>query len=593
VIPGLLLAVPISVAAADRATPSGNTDPQGVTRQDEATFGWPQSKTPSALDYVDLESGFPVQAFHTGGTYHSGSAIHTLVVNIDGDSELEIVVTALATGPLYAWNADGTAVPGWPPGGTSGAGYAAAGNLEGSPAAGEVFSGFWDATLVAFRKDGSAVPGWPRTAANYVSTPPAVTDVDGDGLDEIFLGEEDWKLHAYRADGTPLPGWPVHESLGGQERHTPAVGDLDGDGDLEIVSASGSSTPGVYLFAYHHDGTTVDGFPVLFSKGYVDTFPTIGDVDGDHAPEIVVVLKQSSFPWLPVVSVLSADGTVERTWTGSSTAPYGTAPALADLDGDTVPEVIVQTDEHLHAWDGFGKPLPGWPVTWSSRWLGNSAPVVGDVDGDRLPDIVVTTQVAGSSGGGEARAFDRLGSPLAGFPKSIPLGAGAVPAIADLDADGRNEIVITGSFWNLFPGFYDKVWVYDLGGADHGPVQWGQFGKSASHAGRFATRIATSLAGDVLSWTASDAATAYDVVRGDLSMLRDTGGDFMTATTDCIGEDRPQTSLEVFGDPGADQGFWYLVRPVTDLGTGTYDSGGAGQAGPRDAGINTASGRCL
>jgi hypothetical protein len=62
----------------------------------------------------DLEPGFPVRAFHCGGTYYGGPSIHTLVGNIDDDRELEIVATGLAKGPLYAWNHDGAKVTGWP-----------------------------------------------------------------------------------------------------------------------------------------------------------------------------------------------------------------------------------------------------------------------------------------------------------------------------------------------------------------------------------------------------------------------------------------------------------------------------------------------
>src|SRR5262245_7948958 len=62
----------------------------------------------------DLEPGFPVQTVHTAGSYHAGPAIHTLVGNINGDLNREILVSGLATGTLYAWNSSGSTVPGWP-----------------------------------------------------------------------------------------------------------------------------------------------------------------------------------------------------------------------------------------------------------------------------------------------------------------------------------------------------------------------------------------------------------------------------------------------------------------------------------------------
>lgn len=445
-------------------------------------------QTTTATSDPDLQPGFPVQAYHGGGSYASGPAIHTLVGNIDDEPTLEIVATGLASGPLYAWNSDGSPVSGWPVQGVSGAGYPALGNLAATSGSLEVFSGHWGTPgkLVAYTGAGSALAGWPRDSANYVTSPAALADIDGDGADEIFLGEETWTLLAYTAEGNRL--WSAGSSMGGQERHTPAIADLDNNGDLEILTASGSTTDGVYLFAYHHTGTAVAGFPVLFPNyGYANTFPAVGDVDGDGAVEIVVVVREEASPWRPRVHILAADGTTERIIDVEGYVPYGTAPALADLDGDAVPEIVVQTEGALHAWRGDGTPFPGWPVVWSAsdHWIGNSAPVVGDVDGDQQPDIVVTSQYAGSSEWGEVRVYSSGGVLHPSFPKLLPIGAGAVPAIADIDQDGSNEIVVSGDYGTLTAGNYDKVWVYDLGGSAHGRIEWGQFGGGPRHEGRY------------------------------------------------------------------------------------------------------------
>jgi uncharacterized repeat protein (TIGR01451 family) len=443
---------------------------------------------PGGILAPPLEPGFPVQTFHDAGTYHAGQAIHTLVGNVDDDPQLEIVVTSLAAGPVYAWNWDGSLLSGWPVGHGHGAGYVAMGDLSAPDPGLEVFSGYWNRPkdLVAYSYTGDPLPGWPRTSANYVSTPPALADVDGDGLDEIFIGEEDWKLHAYKADGSVLPGWPRFD-IADQRRRTPAIADLDGDGDLEILAASGSSSDGVYLFAYHHDGMTVAGFPLLFPDwGLPDTFPAIGDVDGDGALEIVVVAEDPDSRRSPFIYVLSADGTTEWRLKVSGGIFYGTAPALADLDGDAIPEIVVQMNRRLHAWHGDGTVFPGWPVSWGDGyWLGSSSPVVGDVDGDQLPEIVVTSEVMGSATTGLVRVYNADGTSHPEFPITLTIGSGAVPAVADLDLDGRNEIIVTGNYWNGISGYYDKVWAYDLGGPQHGRVEWGQFGGGPRHRGYY------------------------------------------------------------------------------------------------------------
>jgi hypothetical protein len=426
----------------------------------------------------DLEPGFPVQTFERPGTYHGGPAVLSLVGNIDADPTLEILATGLAVGPLYAWNADGSPQPGWPVQ-IMGAAMPALGQLSVADPSLEVFSAHFGGALVAYNGAGTTLTGWPREASNYIASPPSLADVDGDGLDEIFVEEEDWALHAYRANGTVLPGWPVSGD-GGQERHTPAIGDLDGDGAPEIVSVSGWTSPGIYVHAYHRDGSEVGGFPVLMN-GAVDTFPVIGDVDDDGSPEIVVVATDGG----PKVKVLAANGTVERTMAVTGDIAYGTAPALGDLDGDGVPEIVVQTDDALNVWKGNGTTFPGWPRTWTNSWLGSSAPVIGDVDGDGLQDIAITKQVAGSSEQGEVRLYNRNGVLNSHFPKQLTIGSGGVPAIADIDLDGRNELVVLGSAWSGFSGLYNKVWVYDLHGSNYGGIEWGQFGGNAAHTNHY------------------------------------------------------------------------------------------------------------
>jgi thermitase len=424
---------------------------------------------------ADLQSGFPTKAWHNAGGYYGGPAIHTLAANVDGESGLQIFATSLAYGPLNAWDSAGNILPGWPIE-TEGAAYPAAGQLSATSPGNELFISELGGRLAAYNGSGTMLAGWPRQSANYIASPPSIADVDGDGLDEIFTEEEDFSLHGYKANGAVLEGWPVWSAVGGQRQYTPAIADLDGDGDLEVVTIAEWRSEGCYILAYHHDGSLVTGFPVLFN-GNGGAYPVVGDVDGDGKPEIIVVAASNML-------IYSGSGILKRSIPLTEIVFGGTTPALADFDGDGVPEIIVQTDEALNVVRGDGSSYPGWPVVWgSSYWSGNSAPVVGDVDGDGMPDIVVTTQVAASSETGVVRVYNRNGVSHPSFPKTLPIGSGAVPAIADIDADGHNEIIITGSYWNGNAGYYNKVWVFDLGGPTHGPVLWGQFMGNAKHTG--------------------------------------------------------------------------------------------------------------
>ncbi|HEX4824456.1 MAG TPA: hypothetical protein VFV19_09090 [Candidatus Polarisedimenticolaceae bacterium] len=89
-----------------------------------------------------------------------------------------------------------------------------------------------------------------------------------------------------------------------------------------------------------------------------------------------------------------------------------------------------------------------------------------------------------------------------------------------------------------------------------------------------------------LGWTYGGTdATAFDAVRGDLSSLRSSNGNFSAATTTCLGSGTvgPIDDASV---PAPGSGFWYLVRAVNCGGKGTYDSSA------RDTGIAASGHDC-
>ncbi|MEW5807322.1 MAG: C25 family cysteine peptidase [Acidobacteriota bacterium] len=96
-----------------------------------------------------------------------------------------------------------------------------------------------------------------------------------------------------------------------------------------------------------------------------------------------------------------------------------------------------------------------------------------------------------------------------------------------------------------------------------------------------------------LTWTSVMGAIGYDIVRGSLNALLDTGGDFIAATDSCLGNDLNGTSLDYTENPtGAGQGHWFLVRGVSITGPMTYQSLAGSQIGLRDDEINSASSSC-
>ena len=96
-----------------------------------------------------------------------------------------------------------------------------------------------------------------------------------------------------------------------------------------------------------------------------------------------------------------------------------------------------------------------------------------------------------------------------------------------------------------------------------------------------------------LQWTPAAGAIAYDVMRGDLVALRQSGGDFRSATRSCLAEFYDLTDMPYAGVPKPGEAFWFLVRGVSDTEAGTFDSGGPGQVGTRDPEIEAAPAACF
>lgn len=99
-----------------------------------------------------------------------------------------------------------------------------------------------------------------------------------------------------------------------------------------------------------------------------------------------------------------------------------------------------------------------------------------------------------------------------------------------------------------------------------------------------------------LTWTALPDATVYDIVRGNLARLLASHGDFSLSEVICAS--RKQAGLSLINartrdNPVPGGGLFYLVRGANCAGNGTYNDGGPGLSGSRDAGIAASGGDCL
>jgi hypothetical protein len=93
-------------------------------------------------------------------------------------------------------------------------------------------------------------------------------------------------------------------------------------------------------------------------------------------------------------------------------------------------------------------------------------------------------------------------------------------------------------------------------------------------------------------WDLFPDSPGYDVVVGNLNVLRQSGGDFTAATTACLASDVLSALIGASANPPLGEAFWYLVRSDGGIAGMTYDSGDPGQGGTCDARINASPNSC-
>ena len=99
--------------------------------------------------------------------------------------------------------------------------------------------------------------------------------------------------------------------------------------------------------------------------------------------------------------------------------------------------------------------------------------------------------------------------------------------------------------------------------------------------------------GQTLYWSSLSWTNVYDVVKGDLNALSDSGGDYFSSVTSCLEDDLGGSSALDTESPDPGGAFFYVVRGVIGSeDTGTFDTLGLGQITSRDAGIELAPDTC-
>jgi hypothetical protein len=352
--------------------------------------------------------------------------------------------------------------------------------------------------VFAIHRDLDLLPGFPVALGvrNDVDEYPAASgessaklaDVDNDGVLEIVYADSDGLLHAFNGDASEVPGYPIalgtlrgfraedaYNVLGSRAfdsgaiptddvhpsivLNAPAIGDLDGDGTLEIVLCTIEGD----IHAFHGpDGSPVAGFPVAL-------------------PEV-----PSGDPLR--MGPVNPDSSIER---GSIAVV-----TLVDLDGDDALELVLPAfDGNVYAFRADGTAQPGFPVEVIAPqlWMDEAAAqpgrivtaaTVGDVDGDGIPDIAVGSNELGDDANSAAvHVIHGDGNLHAGGPfhdnwpitvSSVPLypfigeGVTSPMAMADVDGDGKADITGSGQAGSIY--LWDGIQPMRESGFDGVPI---------------------------------------------------------------------------------------------------------------------------
>jgi len=294
--------------------------------------------------------------------------------------------------------------------------------------------------------------GYPKHISGSSYEGSIFCNMDTDSDLEIVINI-DYTVQSWNLDGSNVTGWPKSVSL--YKLHgAPAFGDIDGDGEGEIVVTNHGGASGGYIYAFERNGSNVTGFPV--NHGYSSRTPVVEDVDNNGTCEIIVNKRETREVW-----VYKGDGTVYPGWPQPIDHVPASSAAVGDITGDGVPEIIAESYSSLYAWHNNGDSLAGFPFTPLNSIVNSySSPVLADVDNDNIREIIYGTHVLG--GGGYVYILKNNGTILSPWPKHVSYWIYDPPAVGYIDNDNIIDIAVGDQVLSAVP--VDRVYAWNKNG---------------------------------------------------------------------------------------------------------------------------------
>jgi hypothetical protein len=512
-----------AVLAAALCAACGSGDVEGG---DDGGDDGPPAPLPApscAADGGSAEVAAPVLLASLHDRWQSTWLASPAVVDLDGDGTPEIVVPR--EDALRVWHADDSIV--W------GADYDD--RVWASPVVADLVPGRPGLEVAvasrgevhAYGADGEVLPGFP-TAWRDEMRSLAAGDVDGDGAlelvavtnDPLDVGGQRDIVAVFEADGSAAASFPANTAgksgcddacyvTGGYDQNL-ALGDIDGDGTVDIVAPQDNA----YVSVHDGTGRAFDAAPIFEDRSkfagirfmvdyalaqqgfgasgdeqghFTNTGPAIADLDGDGTAEILLLgsvqnVAQNDRERGVALWVTRHDGTRPAAWSTPARFPdylqglsdwddvvaITNQVAVADLDpARPGPEIVFAGfDGRVHAVDARGEAL--WAETYTtSDTAGTGGVVIADLSRDGVPEIVFASYDAA---GRDAALFvlDAGGNRLHRI--ALP-GQGATPVPTIADADGDGDLDITVSLRDDVDRAA-KVLIYEVAGSADNCLPW-------------------------------------------------------------------------------------------------------------------------
>ncbi|KAK7231550.1 calcium ion binding protein [Aureococcus anophagefferens] len=320
-------------------------------------------------------------------------------------------------------------------------------------------------------------------AGDNVFASVTVGDLDGDAYVDVVAGVGSGVLKAFlsRTFADPVPFAAVEsvadpvlalEVLGPNENWAaPALGDWDGDGDLDMVvgafealvyveNVGAAAAPAFEVLeraAREYEARPNSTFADLAFFGN-ELKPALGDLDGDGDLDLVVGELTGELTYLRNDGGLLAEPVLLAT-----PASHGrrAAPALGDVDGDGDLDLVVGDEDgwvyyYVNVGDATNAAFAEDEDTFWSVWsTAMATPALADVDGDGDLDVILGESFGDRNLADKLLYFENTGdvsapeflgeaaaSPFAALEIRAKGGAPRpAPAVGDLDGDGDADVV--------------------------------------------------------------------------------------------------------------------------------------------------------